>query len=119
MAVSCVSAVTGNENEDSQNGNEESCCSKWEETWIVASSTTHTPDFPIVWWIKRNGSEEWTLQYPPFVDGFNYEEGYEYVLLVQAIAQDLDTVDADTPSVLYSLIKVLAKEKKESEGIPR
>lgn len=98
---------------------DETGSSEWEETWIVASRTHEThDDNGIAWWIKRNGDDVWTLHYPPFVEGFEYEEGYEYKLLVKAVAQDIENLPADTPSVFYYLISIISKEQKESEGIP-
>lgn len=89
----------------------------WTETWTVASRTYSTEEFPVVLWAKINDSEKWVLKYPPFVKGFNYEEGYEYRILVRAEQQEISELPADSPSILYYLVEILSKEQKESEGI--
>ena len=90
----------------------------WKERWIVGSRRAQTPDCPDAWWVKRNGSVDWTLLYPPFVIGLNYEEGYEYEIIVIAHAEDLDAIAEDSPSVTYTLYEIVSKEEKDSEGIP-
>lgn len=90
----------------------------WHEYWTVASQCAQTPDNPEVWWVKRNGSTEWTLLYPPFVIGLNYEEGYEYDIVVLAKKQVVATLPEDSPSTMYYLEKITRKEKMESSGIP-
>lgn len=114
LISSCIDSTTDNADPEVK----EPSCQEWEEKWIVASRTLEIADFPVVWWIKRNGSSEWTLHYPPFVNGFDYEEGYEYEILVLAKSQDINTIPADSPSVLYFLIRVISKQQKESEGLP-
>lgn len=90
----------------------------WEERWLVASECAETPDFPVVLWIKREGNIDWQLLYPPFVDGFEYQEGYEYLIVVRAEKQDMDSLPEDSPSIMYTLVEIISKEQKQSEGIP-
>ena len=56
--------------------------------------------------------------YPPFVIGLNYEEGYEYDIVVLAKKQVVATLPEDSPSTMYYLEKITRKEKMESSGIP-
>lgn len=121
LLVLCISIIscTKSPNHSNSKGNEtKQEVINWEERWLVASEHAETPDFPFVLWIKREGNIDWQLLYPPFVDGFEYQEGYEYLIVVRAETQDMDNLPEDSPSVMYTLLKIISKEKKQSEGIP-
>lgn len=61
-----------------------------------------------------NLSAPWMVHCLP-ISNFDYEEGYEYVLLVRITdGEILDKKIADRSWVKYSCIKVISKEKKES-----
>ena len=91
---------------------------EWKECWVIGSRHAQTPDFPVVWWVRRNNSSEWTLLYPPSVNGLKREEGYEYEIVVIAHAEDMSTLPEDTPSISYTLFEIISVQEKESEGIP-
>ncbi|KZE80246.1 protein of unknown function [Myroides marinus] len=59
--------------------------------------------------IKEDGDKDWTLMYTS-IDGFNYEEGYEYVVEVKR--EKLENVPADASSIKYTLVKEISKTKK-------
>lgn len=48
--------------------------------------------------------------------GFRYEEGYEYRLQVAIMKVDPNLADSSAP---IRLLKILFKEKKQSEGLPQ
>lgn len=63
------------------------------------------------WFIaKQNQNEEWRLL-TRGIEGFVYESGYEYIIKV-SIKPTEQFIDQDPVS--YRLIKVISKEKKES-----
>lgn len=57
---------------------------------------------------KENPDDEWTYFYDT-IEGFEYEEGYEYTLEV-AISK-IDEPPADASSLKYALVNILSKEK--------
>lgn len=61
---------------------------------------------------KRDGSQEWESF--SYLSDFEYEAGYEYKLLVEETAYRVDTHS----DIGYKVVKVLSKEKKDSEGVP-
>lgn len=118
FAISIISCTKGSNVSQSEDNKIKQEVINWEERWLVASECAETPDFPEVLWIKREGNLDWELLYPPFVDGFEYQEGYEYLIVVCAETQDLDTLPEDSPSIMYTLIEIISKEQKQSVGIP-
>lgn len=63
------------------------------------------------WFIaKQNQNEEWRLLTRE-IEGFVYESGYEYIIKV-SIKPTEQFIDQDPVS--YRLIKVISKEKKET-----
>lgn len=62
--------------------------------------------------VKEAGSDEWTLFYDA-IEGFDYEEGYEYVLEVKRSAIENPPMDAS--SIRTELVRVISKEKKDSD----
>ncbi len=62
--------------------------------------------------IKTNKNDaEWQNFYSQ-IEGFTYEKGYEYQLLVKETK--IAHPPADASSVRYTLIKLLSKQKKEN-----
>ncbi|MBC8616699.1 DUF4377 domain-containing protein [Parabacteroides faecis] len=55
------------------------------------------------------------IMYDP-IEGFEYEQGYEYVIEVKI--EHIENPPADGSSLKYSLIRVISKTKKNSEGLP-
>lgn len=51
------------------------------------------------------------------IQGFDYENGYEYVIKISE-TNYLDYRRGDPAWTEYSLIEVISKEKKDSEGLP-
>ena len=90
------------------------------ETITMASNLYKWPDrtnnlFPTYHLIKREGKQEWEHFYSE-IKGFTFEEGYETVLevLIDPIAKPAE----DQGNEQYTLIKVISKIQKESEGLP-
>ena len=65
--------------------------------------------------VKEGNAREWTFFYSD-IEGFNFEEGYEYVLEVKK--ENLpEPVPADASSIKYTLVKEVSKTKKTSENM--
>lgn len=88
----------------------------WKEQWLVGPSLIHITNWAEASGdyleIKKVGSDTWTV-YPNAVEGFDYEEGYEYEILVKGRMTPKPVIDR--PSELYSLIKIISKEKKNPD----
>lgn len=69
-----------------------------------------------VYAVKHEGTEEWE-DFAYYIDGFDYEEGYEYCIHVGKTSY-LDYSMGDPAWSEYNLIKVISKERKDSEGLP-
>ena len=86
-------------------------------TWIVASETRGCtgvgPQTCLL--VKEEGAPDWTYFYDR-IDGFDYEKGYEYVVKVRVDEVENPPMDASSKS--YSLVKVVDKQKKNSENLP-
>lgn len=84
----------------------------WEERWVIGSKTIVGSNRILCFWIKKNDNPVWQMA-RGYIKGFTYEEGYEYVVDVKA------TVVPDPPqdagSITYSLIRIISKEKKDSD----
>ena len=50
------------------------------------------------------------------IEGFEYEEGYEYVIEVKT--ENIDNPPIDGSSIKYILTKIISKTKKNSTGLP-
>ncbi|MCE5227411.1 MAG: DUF4377 domain-containing protein [Porphyromonadaceae bacterium] len=48
--------------------------------------------------------------------GFEYTEGYEYVLKV--LVDPIENPPQDSSSARYTLLEIISKEKKDSENLP-
>lgn len=67
--------------------------------------------------IKESENEaSWSFFYEPII-GFNYEAGFEYVIRVnrEFISSNADLADSSVYE--YTLLEVLSKIEKDSEGI--
>lgn len=65
--------------------------------------------------VKKGNATEWEFFYSP-IEGFNYEDGYEYVLEVKE--EKRKHVPADASSVKYTLVKEIAKTANTSRPLP-
>ncbi len=65
--------------------------------------------------VKKGDANEWEYLYSP-IEGFNYEEGYEYVLDIKQ--EKLENVPADASNIKYILVKEVSKKAKHSENLP-
>lgn len=84
----------------------------WEETWTIGSETIVTNEGITKFWIKRNENPVWEMT-SCHIDGFTYESGYEYKIIVKAV--NIPNPPMDGPSRKYSLVSLLSKEKKDSD----
>ncbi len=87
----------------------------WKEAWIVGSSILQNEHGQTFYWIKRNSNPIWE-RIEASVEGFSYQEGYEYNIEVEA--HEIQDPPLDAASITYSLSKILSKEKKQSD-LPR
>lgn len=87
----------------------------WEEKWIVASKTitaTGANGPEVCYWVKVDNAPVWQICHSQ-IEGFNYECGYEYELLVKV--QEILDPPQDASSCKYVLISVVSKKLKESD----
>jgi len=63
---------------------------------------------------KESGETTWSPD--PGIEGFEYEEGFEYTLRVRI--EPIKNPPMDASSEKYILLEVLSKEAKVSEGVP-
>lgn len=86
-------------------------------TYKVASATTIgygvAPQVCLL--VKEGEASDWELFYSQ-IEGFDYQPGYEYVLQVQKTP--VANPPADGSSIRYTLVKVVSKQAKQSEGLP-
>lgn len=64
---------------------------------------------------KEVGAENWGYFYSS-IAGFNYEEGFEYKILISE--KEIENPPQDASSKEYTLIKVISKVEKTSENLP-
>lgn len=75
------------------------------------------------YWIQdlRYDTPQWEL-FPWEIDGFNFEPGHEYRLLIQPVAVYDETksglTDNDSWTVQYRMRELLSNEEKDSAGLP-
>lgn len=70
-----------------------------------------------VYAVKREGEDEWQ-PFDGFIIGFHYEDGYEYQIRISKTDYFYHEV-GDLAWSEYNLIKLLSKECKNSEGMPK
>lgn len=68
-----------------------------------------------VYAVKIENSQEWESYYG--IEGFDYENGYEYRIQVSQTTY-LDYRRSEPAWSECKLLKILSKEKKDSEGLP-
>lgn len=84
----------------------------FKEVLEIASETVKTNE-GIAYWVKVNGSDTWKMMHTQIAN-FNHERGYEYV--VEVSVKKIKDPGPDQSSHKYTLIKIISKEKKDSEG---
>ncbi|OSY89077.1 hypothetical protein WH52_04885 [Tenacibaculum holothuriorum] len=65
--------------------------------------------------IKEKENDSWEFFYNE-IKGFDYEEGFEYKLLVSE--KEINPVPADASSIETTLIRIISKEEKTSSNLP-
>lgn len=65
--------------------------------------------------VKEGRSSDWELFYD-WIDGFEYEPGYEYVISVYR--REIDVPPADGSNLKYVLDRVISRQMKESKNLP-
>ena len=65
--------------------------------------------------VKMGNDTDWTFLYS-VIEGFNYEEGHEYIVTVRT--ENIDPVPADASSIKYIFMEEVSKITKESENLP-
>lgn len=68
--------------------------------------------------VRQDGHSDWEYFYTP-IDGFTYEAGYEYVILVRRENIENVSMPADRPTIRYALEKIVSKTRKESADLPQ
>lgn len=63
--------------------------------------------------VRYPNNETWRPFYG-YIEGFNYEKGYEYIINIGI--EEIQHPQQDGLSARYYLIKIISKEKKDSEG---
>lgn len=79
---------------------------------IVDSNTNQAIECFIV---RYSDKMEWFTLKTDSIKSFDYEVGFEYKIEVRTI--DLNE-GKDIPLYVYEVVKVMSKEKKETEGLP-
>jgi len=65
--------------------------------------------------VKKQNQTDWEFFYSS-IQGFNYQEGNEYVIDVSE--EKIQNVPADASSIMYKLVKEVSRTAKISEGLP-
>ncbi|MBU3011184.1 DUF4377 domain-containing protein [Polaribacter vadi] len=88
-----------------------------EKTLIVASIKADCVgvDYQKCLLVKENETENWQYFYSSIV-GFNYEEGFEYVIKVSE--RKIENPPQDASSIETTLIEIVSKTEKISENLP-
>lgn len=94
-----------------------SCASTKTERFVVASKQGDcigvAPQKCLL--VKKETDENWKFFYGQ-IEGFTYQEGYEYLLDVKT--EKRENVPADASSLRCILVKEVSKISKNSEGLP-
>ena len=88
-----------------------------EKNYIVASSKVDCQGIghQKCYLIKEKAIEDWRYFYSTII-GFEYEEGFEYELLISE--KEVENPPQDSSSIAYTLLKVISKIEKKSENLP-
>ncbi len=88
-----------------------------EKTLIVASIKADCVgvDYQKCLLVKENETENWQYFYSSIV-GFNYEEGFEYVIKVSE--RRIENPPQDGSSIETTLLEIISKTEKTSENLP-
>lgn len=65
--------------------------------------------------IRDLDKQNWEYLYDSIID-FNYEEGFEYEILISEM--EIDNPPQDASSIEYTLIEMISKVEKTSENLP-
>ena len=65
--------------------------------------------------VKKGDSSKWEYFYSS-IEGFNYQEGFEYILDVKE--EKVENPPVDGSSIRYILVKEISKIAKESKNLP-
>lgn len=68
------------------------------------------------YWVKYSTDKKWSAFSDPII-GFNYEDGFEYILKIQQKDRENAELIMDVSCCEYTLLEVISKEKKQSDGI--
>lgn len=66
-------------------------------------------------YVKKEDQSDWEFFYEQ-IEGFNYEEGYEYVIEVKT--EPIENAPADASSIKYVLVKEISKTPTTSKNLP-
>lgn len=88
-----------------------------EKIMIIASKKIDCIDFVPhkCFLVKKENQQNWEYFYES-ISSFNYQEGFEYQILV--LEEEIDNPPQDTTSLKYTFIKTISKIEKVSENIP-
>lgn len=87
----------------------------WKEKWVVTSKTvtvTGDGEPELCYWVKIDDNPVWQICHSQ-IDGFNYESGYEYELLIQ-VQKVLEPLQ-NASSHQYTLLSIVSKQLKDSD----
>jgi len=84
------------------------------DTTILVNPESNTEvEYLLIWNDTYNRWQHITKE----IQGFSYEKGYEYLLKVKSTK--IKNPPMDGASVIYTLIEVISKVKKDSENLPQ
>lgn len=83
----------------------------YNEVLVIASEIVIKNDGN-AYWVKRKGSTTWEMMHAEIAN-FNHERGNEYV--VEVSVKKIKDPGPDQSNHNYTLIKIISKEKKDSE----
>jgi hypothetical protein len=83
----------------------------YDETLVIASEAITTNE-GTAYWVKKNGKTNWELMHTG-ISNFNHETGYEYIVRVMVYKNK--NAGPDQSSHSYHLLRIISKEKKNSE----
>ncbi len=120
LILLCIFGLTSCINEEKE---EERKVTHYEEQTVIVASkklqgviSSCGTDFTTgVYAIRKENSLQW--EQLSYVSGFEYESGYEYKIRI-SITSYLDYRMGDPAWTEYKLLELLAKEKRESTGLP-